>query len=139
MSMVPRVGCWTWELPQTLLGAMLYVVQRRRGRVYSMERTLDGRCLVETTGIGVSLGGFVYWSRKDAFGNPFDVRLIRAHGLGAGFRRIIRIRYSTSTRLRYSTRNCRGVSFCGNLRNHRGLRNRIRCFCVRSVCCQIFL
>ncbi|MBO86811.1 MAG: hypothetical protein CL927_15780 [Deltaproteobacteria bacterium] len=80
--MVPGAGCWTWELPQTLLGAMLYAVQHMRGRMYAVERTRDGRCLVETTGIGISLGGYVYWSRKDAFGNPFDVRLIRAHELG---------------------------------------------------------
>ena len=73
---------WTWELPQTLLGFGLFWVQRLRGRVYRVERTLDRRCLVETTGLGISLGRYVYWSRRDAFGNPFDVRLIRAHELG---------------------------------------------------------
>ena len=73
---------WTWELPQTLLGVGLYAVQRLRGRVFSVEQMPDGRRLIETTGLGISLGGFVYWSRRDAFGNPFQVRLIRAHELG---------------------------------------------------------
>lgn len=73
---------WTWELPQTLLGAGLLAWLRLRGRVYAIERTADGRLLVETTGLGISLGGYVYWSRVDLFGNPFDVDLIRAHELG---------------------------------------------------------
>jgi len=73
---------WTWELPQTLLGASLYGWLRLRGRVYAVEHLADGRRLIETTGLGISLGGYVYWSRADLFGNPFDVPLIRAHELG---------------------------------------------------------
>ena len=73
---------WTWELPQTLLGWGLYGVLCARGRVYSEERMPDGRLLVETTGLGISLGGYVYWSRRDLFGQPFQVALIRAHELG---------------------------------------------------------
>ncbi len=76
------IRLWTLELPQTLLGAALYGYLRARGKVFGTERTADGRRLVETTGLGISLGGFVYWSRVDAFGNPFTVPLIRAHELG---------------------------------------------------------
>ncbi len=73
---------WLWELPQSLLGLGLLAVQRARGRVHGVERTADGRRLVETEGIGISLGAFVFWSRADLFGRPFDVPLIRAHELG---------------------------------------------------------
>ena len=77
-----HVELWTWELPQTLLGLTLFAVQYCRGRVYQVERMTDGRRLIQTDAIGISLGGFVYWSRRDAFGNPFQVPLIRAHELG---------------------------------------------------------
>lgn len=73
---------WTWELPQTLLGLALYGVQRLRGRVHRVERRPDGRRLVLTDAIGISLGGYVYWSAADPFGNPFEGPLIRAHELG---------------------------------------------------------
>ncbi len=73
---------WTWELPQTMLGAALLAVQRARGRVHGQETMPDGRKLIESEGVGVSLGGYIYWARADAFGHPFDVPLIRAHELG---------------------------------------------------------
>lgn len=85
-SPVPTIATtlllWTWELPQTLMGAALYAWLRLRGRVFAVEPMPDGRRLIETVGLGVSLGGFVYWSRADLFGNPFRVRMIRAHELG---------------------------------------------------------
>lgn len=77
-----RALLWTWELPQSLLGLGLYAVQRARSKVHATEPTADGRMLVESEGIGISLGAYVFWSRRDAFGHPFDVPLIRAHELG---------------------------------------------------------
>ena len=77
-----RLQLWTWELPQTTLGLALFAVQHRRGRVHQVEVMPDGRRLIQTDGIGISLGGFVYWSRRDSLGNPFQVPLIRAHELG---------------------------------------------------------
>lgn len=77
-----NLALWTWELPQTLLGVSLLVVQKARGRVHQIELMPDGRRLVQTEGIGISLGGYVYWSRHDLFGTPFQVPLIRAHELG---------------------------------------------------------
>ncbi|MCA9533331.1 MAG: hypothetical protein KC593_06630 [Myxococcales bacterium] len=73
---------WTWELPQTLIGRALKAVRQERGKVLAVERMADGRELVETEGIAVSLGGYVFWSRTDRFGHPFEVDLIRAHELG---------------------------------------------------------
>lgn len=73
---------WTWELPQSLLGLGLWGLLRLRGRVHGVELRPDGRRLVETVGLGVSLGACVFWARVDLFGRPFDVDLIRAHELG---------------------------------------------------------
>jgi hypothetical protein len=76
------VALWTWELPQTLVGATLKAVRRARGKVLHVEHLPDGRQLIETEGVAISLGGYVYWSRADRFGHPFEVDLIRAHELG---------------------------------------------------------
>lgn len=73
---------WTWELPQTLLGLLLWAALRAGGRVRGVELRPDGRRMVESVGLGISLGGYVFWSRTDAFGRPFDVGLLRAHELG---------------------------------------------------------
>lgn len=77
-----RALLWTWELPQTLLGLGLLAVQRRRGKVHGVERLADGRRLVETEVLAISLGGYVFWSRTGLYDLPFQVDLVRAHELG---------------------------------------------------------
>jgi len=56
-----------WELPQTTLGALLLVACQAAGRVVGLERA-RGRLFIETRGLGVSLGWFVFWSRRFAPG-----------------------------------------------------------------------
>ena len=73
---------WTWELPQSLLGLGLLGALRAGGRVRGVEHRADGRRMVESVALGISLGAFVFWSRADLFGQPFDVPLLRAHELG---------------------------------------------------------
>jgi hypothetical protein len=51
-----------WELPQNLLGAAVLGATLAAGRVVSLERD-RGRLFVQTRGLGVSLGWFIFWSR----------------------------------------------------------------------------
>ncbi|RME27589.1 MAG: hypothetical protein D6798_04230 [Deltaproteobacteria bacterium] len=49
-----------WEFPQNLLGVLLWLLLRVRGRVRSEEWD-RGRWFIETAHLGVSLGSFVFW------------------------------------------------------------------------------
>lgn len=54
-----------WELPQTLLGLVYFALYRALGTTVAVERK-DGRLLVELQGDGaVSLGFFVFHSKRD--------------------------------------------------------------------------
>lgn len=52
-----------WEGPQNVLGLALLGVLAAAGRVEGVARD-RGRLFVETRGLGVSLGWFVFWSRR---------------------------------------------------------------------------
>lgn len=69
-----------WEAPQTTLGALLYVAERARGRIVASER-VGARSVHETTGTAISLGRFVFWSRRSSRWHDLDERN-RAHELG---------------------------------------------------------
>lgn len=69
-----------WELPQTILGGLLFASERTRGHVLRVEREKD-RLVIETTGTAVSLGHVVFWSRCSSRWHSLDERN-RAHELG---------------------------------------------------------
>ncbi len=49
-----------WELPQSTLGAALYALVHLTGRARSVARR-ERRWLVESPGLAISLGHFVFW------------------------------------------------------------------------------
>jgi hypothetical protein len=51
-----------WELPQNLLGLVVWLAVRKR--ILTRE-TVRGRILFQVTGFGVSLGSFIFWSEMD--------------------------------------------------------------------------
>ncbi|MBN1534629.1 MAG: hypothetical protein JXA20_18290, partial [Spirochaetes bacterium] len=55
----------SWELPQSLLGLLFYLSQKRRGWVIAVERH-RGRLMVQTPAAGISLGLFVFWCGESA-------------------------------------------------------------------------
>jgi hypothetical protein len=65
--LIQRVLGALWELPQNALGAGVLVVTRALGRVQGLQRD-RGRLFIETRGLGVSLGWFIFWSREFAPG-----------------------------------------------------------------------
>jgi hypothetical protein len=69
-----------WELPQNVVGALLFAGETARGRVVRVERQED-RVVIETTGTAVSLGHLVFWSQRSNRWHNLDVRN-RAHELG---------------------------------------------------------
>ena len=71
---------YTWELPQSLLGLALLCWLQARGGVRGIERRPDGRSLVETDSLSVSLGAVVFWGRAGR--GPVEQALVRAHELG---------------------------------------------------------
>ncbi len=57
---------WVWELPQNVLGGLLLALERAKGNVRAVRRE-RGRCMIELAGEGgVSLGWFVFHSRRDS-------------------------------------------------------------------------
>ncbi len=58
-----------WELPQNLLGLLVWLAVRKR--ILSRE-IVRRRCLFQVTGFGVSLGSFIFWSEMNtaADGRP---------------------------------------------------------------------
>ncbi len=76
----PRLRAILWELPQDLLGALTYASERLRGRIVRVEREGE-RIVVESTGTGISLGHFVFWSRQTNRWHFMDERN-RRHELG---------------------------------------------------------
>lgn len=62
-----------WELPQDVLGALLYASERLRGRILSTRRARD-RVVLETTGTAISLGHLVFWSRRSSRWHDLDAR-----------------------------------------------------------------
>lgn len=77
---MPRLRSVLWELPQDLLGAAALAGEAVSGRIVAIE-VEDGRLVIESTGTGVSLGHFVFWSRRDNRWHLMDERN-RAHELG---------------------------------------------------------
>lgn len=77
-----RIGLFAlaWELPQDVLGALLYASERLRGRVVQTERESD-RFVVETKGTAISLGHVVFWSQRSSRWHALDARN-RRHELG---------------------------------------------------------
>ena len=69
-----------WELPQNLLGLLVFVIMKNRRRIVKIEREKH-RFFIETPYTGVSLGWIVFWTPA---GNRF-IYLIndcRMHELG---------------------------------------------------------
>ena len=74
-----------WELPQTVLGALLLLTQLPRHRRVEL---LHGRVFVEVRHFGISLGKFVYWS--PLFDDPARARPSnKAHEYGHCIQSII--------------------------------------------------
>ena len=60
VSSAKRALLFCWELPQSLLGAVLFAAAKLMGRVRRV--TIEhGRVFIESRGLGVSLGWFVFW------------------------------------------------------------------------------
>jgi len=57
-----------WELPQNLLGILVFVTMKVRGSTRKVERNKHHLC-IETQKTGVSLGWFVFWTPS---GNRFS-------------------------------------------------------------------
>lgn len=72
-----------WELPQNVLGAAVLAVAGAIGEVEHItpER---GRLFVESRHLAVSLGWFVFWTRRDVAGFEHDVTT-REHEWGHTF------------------------------------------------------
>jgi len=56
----PSLSALLWELPQSTLGAVLYMAVDLAGRTRSVARR-EGRWLIESPGLAISLGHFVFW------------------------------------------------------------------------------
>jgi len=50
-----------WELPQTLLGLMVYAILKNKHRIVRIEKEKH-RLYLETINTGVSLGLFIFWT-----------------------------------------------------------------------------
>ncbi len=70
-----------WELPQDLLGLLVWLAVRKR--VMGRE-TEGGRILLRVPDFGLSLGNFVFWATADpaGFSEPSDRPDNRLHELG---------------------------------------------------------
>lgn len=77
---MPRLRSLLWELPQNVLGLATLASEALGGRIVRIERE-GGRLVVESTGTGISLGHFVFWSRRSNRWHLMDARN-RAHELG---------------------------------------------------------
>jgi hypothetical protein len=58
---------FTWELPQNLLGMVVYAIMMNRKKIINTEKEAH-RLFIETPNTGVSLGWFIFWT---ADGNRF--------------------------------------------------------------------
>jgi hypothetical protein len=78
-----RVGFALWELPQNVLGAALLAAAYLTRRVTAVEYESD-RVFIESRGLGVSLGAFVFWFGD---GNRYFQRdaIMRRHEYGHTF------------------------------------------------------
>ncbi len=72
-----------WEGPQNLLGSMLLLTERAIGSVVRIENE-DGRLFVQSRMTAVSLGHFVFWSRRENRYFPLDENT-RQHEFGHTF------------------------------------------------------
>jgi hypothetical protein len=70
-----------WELPQNLLGLLVWLALRKR--ILSRE-TEDGRILLRVSDFGLSLGTFIFWSMADpaVVSKPAGRTNNRVHELG---------------------------------------------------------
>jgi hypothetical protein len=57
-----------WELPQNLLGFIVFLIMKGRKKIVTTEKEAH-RLFIETTNTGVSLGWFVFWTPA---GNRFQ-------------------------------------------------------------------
>jgi hypothetical protein len=69
-----------WELPQSVLGASLFCIELAAGTLQRVE-VEDGRLVIESRAVAVSLGLFVFWSREDNRWFVLD-EATRRHELG---------------------------------------------------------
>lgn len=72
-SALSRTVLALWELPQNVLGLSLYVLERARGGVVEARFERE-RWVVETDGRAISLGLFVFWSRRSNRWHDLDER-----------------------------------------------------------------
>lgn len=52
---------FTWELPQNLLGLIVYAIMKSKKKILKEEQD-NHLFFIETPNMGVSLGWFVYWT-----------------------------------------------------------------------------
>jgi hypothetical protein len=69
-----------WEFPQTLTGSILFLIKKRRGRVYGV--SWERARLFVRSDIGVSLGLFVFWVRRRDERNHASVFVNKEHEYG---------------------------------------------------------
>ena len=75
-----KLASVAWEAPQTALGLAVLAAELCRGRVAHIEMA-DDRIVIETTEMGISLGHFVFWTRRNG-GLSHQDTSNRAHELG---------------------------------------------------------
>lgn len=81
--MLGRAFLFAWELPQNVLGMLLFAASRGLGAIKSLE-VQEGRVVVESTVTAVSLGSFVFWMKGETRWFVLDEQT-RAHEWGHTF------------------------------------------------------
>ena len=85
MSVALRdVALALWELPQNVLGALVFAACRAAGQVEVTDRA-SSRLFVKVSGFAVSLGWFVFWSDETTTRYFHIDGAVRAHEYGHTF------------------------------------------------------
>jgi len=79
------VAIFLWELPQNILGIIVWVLFRHK---ISKAEILHGRLFFQTKGFGVSLGSFIFWS-ESVFETAPNIPRIKAHEYGHAIQSLI--------------------------------------------------
>lgn len=61
MRFIILIALFFWELPQTVLGLLVFAIMKSRRKITHIEKE-DYRIFVETSETGVSLGWLIFWS-----------------------------------------------------------------------------